>query len=259
MTTSMLVMILMIGVGALLMVAERIFPDQRLEEVPGWWGRVIIVNILQLGIVILGGVTWNIWFARYSLLSLQSTYSLSLQILLAYIAITFVYYWWHRWRHDIQFLWLTCHQLHHSPSRIETITSFYKHPVELIANGILIACINFTVLGISIEAGAWVTCVTAMAEFFYHMNIKTPRWVGYFLQRPEMHRIHHQRGKHYNNFSDLPVWDMLFGTYENPASVTTPCGFKRERELSFTKMLAFDDVNVTSSPTNSTPSDKKGA
>ncbi len=242
-------MMIIIALGALFMVAERVFPDQRLEEVPGWWGRVIIVNILQLGIVLLGGVTWNIWFAKYSLLSLQSTCSFTFQILIAYVVITFVYYWWHRWRHDSQFLWLTCHQLHHSPSRIETITSFYKHPVELIANGILIACINFTVLGITTDAGLWVTFVTAAAEFFYHMNIRTPRWIGFFLQRPEMHRIHHQRGKHYNNFADLPIWDMLFGTYENPPTVTTPCGFRRERELSFVKMLAFDDVNPESSDT----------
>ena len=109
-------------------------------------------------------------------------------------------------------------------------SSFYKHPAELIASGILIAGINFSALGTSTEVGAWVTCVTAMAEFLYHINITTPRWIGYFLQRPEMHRIHHQRGRNYNNFSDLPVWDMLFGTHENPASVTTQCGFKRERE-----------------------------
>jgi hypothetical protein len=30
-------------------------------------------------------------------------------------------------------------------------------------------------------------------EFVYHMNIRTPEWLGYFIQRPESHRVHHLR------------------------------------------------------------------
>jgi hypothetical protein len=30
-------------------------------------------------------------------------------------------YWWHRARHDLNFLWRVCHQIHHSPARIEFI------------------------------------------------------------------------------------------------------------------------------------------
>ena len=242
-----MVLLPIVVLGITLMVLERLFPDQELEHIPGWWLRVVVVNIFQFAIVVLGGMTWNRWFADYSLFLLREV-SLPLQIATAYITITFIYYWWHRIRHDNNFLWLTCHQLHHSASRIETITSFYKHPIELIANGILISSINFALLGISAEAGGWVTIVTAVAEFFYHMNIKTPRWIGYFIQRPEMHRIHHQRGKHYNNFADLPIWDMIFGTYENPKEVSTPCGFKKERELSFIKMLFCKNVNNSLPP-----------
>ena len=77
------------------------------------------------------------------------------------------------------------------------------------------------------------------------MNIKTPRWVGYFFQRPEMHRIHHKRGVHYSNFADLPIWDMIFGTYKNPKDVNSPCGFKEERERKLMDMMIFKDVNPT--------------
>jgi sterol desaturase/sphingolipid hydroxylase (fatty acid hydroxylase superfamily) len=235
--------LLIVAIGLSLMLLERTFPDQQLEVVPGWWLRVVIVNVLQLAIVILGGYTWNVWFSGYSLLGLREQCPLWAQAIIAYVVITFVYYWWHRLRHDIELLWVTCHQLHHSASRIETITSFYKHPNELVVNGVIISAVTFGFLGISTTAGAWVTFVTAMAEFFYHMNIRTPHWIGYFLQRPEMHRIHHQRGKHYNNFADLPIWDMLFGTYENPPTVSTPCGFKPEREAAFVKMLFCRNVN----------------
>ena len=48
------------------------------------------------------------------------------------------------------------------------------------------------------------TGFTAVAEFFYHWNVRTPRWLGPVFQRPESHRVHHKRGYHTNNFSRPP-------------------------------------------------------
>jgi sterol desaturase/sphingolipid hydroxylase (fatty acid hydroxylase superfamily) len=232
-----------IGIGLLLIILERIIPDQKLPHVKGWWLRVIVLNIFQIGILFLGKATWDNWFVGVSLLNTSDYFSEPISGLIGYIAVTFFYYWWHRWRHTINFLWLTMHQVHHSPQRIETITSFYKHPLEIICNSIIIGAINFLILGLTIEAAAWSLLYAALGEYFYHMNIRTPHWVGYFFQRPEMHRIHHERGKHYYNFSDLPVWDMLFGTYKNPRDARTVCGFKPERERRLFDMLLFRNVN----------------
>ena len=54
-----------------------------------------------------------------------STTSVTGGALLGYLAITFIYYWWHRWRHQSDFLWRWLHQVHHSAQRIEVITCFY--------------------------------------------------------------------------------------------------------------------------------------
>lgn len=232
-----------IAIGVLFMVLERIVPDQKLPHVKGWWMRVAILNLFQVGILFLGKITWDKWFQGYSLFHLPSTMNPILGGLIAYLVITFVFYWWHRWRHTINPLWLTMHQIHHSPQRIETITSFYKHPLEIICDSILIGCVNFLLLGLSLESAGWCILFTAIGEYFYHMNIKTPHWVGYFFQRPEMHRIHHERGKHYHNFSDIPLWDMLFGTYKNPKTMYSACGFKPEREHRLIDMLLFKNVN----------------
>jgi len=225
------------------MLLERIIPDQKLPHVKGWWTRVILINVMQLGVIILGSYTWDIWLKKVSIFTLSDTVSPVVGGLLSYLIITFVFYWWHRWRHDIEFLWKTFHQLHHSPQRIETITSFYKHPLEIICNSLIIGSINFLILGLSIESAAYCLLFSSIGEYVYHMNIKTPHVMGYFFQRPEMHRIHHQRSKHYNNFSDLPIWDMLFGTFENPKTVDTACGFKPERENQFKEMLMLKNVN----------------
>jgi len=234
---------LIIGIGLAIMILERIIPDQNLPHVKGWWTRVILINIMQLGVIIIGSYTWDIWLQKVSLFSLSNSVSPVIGGLISYLIITFVFYWWHRWRHDIEFLWSTFHQLHHSPQRIETITSFYKHPLEIICNSLIIGSINFLLLGLSVESAAYCLLLSSIGEYVYHMNIKTPHIMGYIFQRPEMHRIHHKRSKHYNNFSDLPIWDMLFGTFENPKNVDSSCGFKPEREYKFKEMMMFKNVN----------------
>ncbi len=60
---------------------------------------------------------------------------------------------------------------------------------------------------------------------FQHTNVRTPQWLGYFVQRPESHSHHHERGVHARNYSDLPVFDMLFGTFHNPRGFAPATGF----------------------------------
>jgi sterol desaturase/sphingolipid hydroxylase (fatty acid hydroxylase superfamily) len=124
------------------------------------------------------------------------------------------------------------------------ITSFYKHPLEMTVNSILGSLLVYSLMGLDVRAGAIYTFFTAVGEFFYHTNVRTPRWVGYVFQRPEMHRIHHEYGRHRNNYGDFVWWDMLFGTYENPARFTSTCGFDDEKEQRLGTMLAFRDVHA---------------
>ncbi len=76
------------------------------------------------------------------------------------------------------------------------------------------------------------------------MNIKTPRIIGYFFQRPESHRIHHARDrrKHCPNYSDAPLWDLLNGTFENPKVMNEPTGFRGDKETKRMNMILFEDV-----------------
>ena len=162
---------------------------------------------------------------------------------IAYIINTYIFYWWHRARHEVRWMWNCFHQLHHSPKRIEVITSFYKHPLEMTVNSIIGSLLVYSLLGLNLEAGGVYTLCTALGEFFYHTNVKTPQWIGYIFQRPEMHRIHHEYNKHTNNYGDIVWWDMMFGTYENPKEFKSNCGFDNEKEQRLFDMLKFKDVH----------------
>ena len=222
---------------------ERARPGWRLPAVRGWWWRVLAINGAQLAIVVVAGFTWERWAARASLLHLSAHVGPALGGLIAYFIATFVFYWWHRARHESDVLWRFFHQIHHSPQRLEVITSFYKHPIEMAVNSLIGSALVYALLGLTPEAGAVYTLCTALGEFFYHTNVTTPRWVGFFFQRPEMHRIHHEHGRHRNNYGDITWWDMLFGTYENPAEWTQHCGFDDDKEQRLAHMLAYRDVH----------------
>ena len=232
-----------IAVFAFCFVLERVVPGWPLPQVRTWPLRVILVNGVQLGVILLAGLSWERWLSSASVFHLSEHVSPATGGLIAYFIATFVFYWWHRWRHEYSFLWLGFHQIHHSPQRLEVITSFYKHPGEMIVNSILGSLLVYTFLGLSLEAGAIYTLCTALGEFFYHTNVRTPRWVGFFFQRPEMHRIHHQYSRHKNNYGDITWWDMLFGTYENPKAWAQTCGFDDAKEQQLIRMLAYKDVN----------------
>lgn len=215
----------------------------KLPVVKTWPIRVLAINAVQLGVVLIAGITWEKWLSNYSLFHLSDYVSPFMGGFIAYFIATFVFYWWHRLRHESDFLWLAFHQIHHSPQRLEVITSFYKHPAEMVMNSIIGSILVYSFLGLSFEVGAIYTFFTAIGEFFYHTNIKTPRWVGYIFQRPEMHRIHHQYNRHKNNYGDIVWWDMLFGTYENPKEWTEKCGFSPENEERLFEMLRYVDVH----------------
>lgn len=238
------------GVFACCFLLERLVPGWKLPDVPTWTIRVLAINFVQLIIVVVAGFTWEKWLAAYSVFHLSDALGNVPGVgtsvaggVIAYVIATFVFYWWHRWRHTVDFLWTHFHQIHHSPQRLEIITSFYKHPLEMTVNSIIGSLLVYTLLGLSAEAGAIYTLCTALGEFFYHTNVKTPQWIGYIFQRPEMHRIHHEYEKHTSNYGDIVWWDMLFGTYQNPKEFTSTCGFDQEKELRLRDMLRFRDVH----------------
>ena len=231
--------------GATAGALERARPGTVLPQVRGWSRRAACFVALEL--VLVASIVLA-WFAlidpiRSFVLFDMTDYAIWFQVIANWLLSTFVFYWWHRVRHDSNALWRWTHQLHHSPQRIEMVTTFYKHPFEIAGDTVLNLSLSFIVLGVSTEAFfLHATCI-ACCQFFVHMNVATPHWIGLFVQRPEMHRIHHEAGVHRNNYSDLPLWDMLFGTFENPRHRPVQCGFDATREQRVLDMLRMRDVH----------------
>jgi len=232
---------ILMGVATIVfLVVERAYPGRQLPKVSGWYWRALVVNLCQLGITL---ATARLWITLFdvSVFHLSRWNAPLLEGFVGWFVGTFFFYWWHVLRHQNGF-WLIFHQVHHSPARIEVATSFYKHPVEILADAILSAVVLYPLLGCSMMGAFWYNFFAGTGEYFYHANVKTPRWLRFFIQTPELHSIHHEYDVHRYNFSDIPVWDRLFGTYKDTTTFTPRCGFPAGAERKLIAMLLFRDV-----------------
>ena len=237
---------LLMGVSTIaFLVLERVRPGRELPHSRGWYLRAVLINLAQLGITLATARLWIKIFGVHSVLHLSHWGSPLAQGLVAWFIGTFVFYWWHRLRHANGW-WLAFHQIHHSPSRIEIMTSFYKHPIEILCDAALSAIVLYPLMGCSLPGAFWYNFFAGTGEYFYHANVKTPSWLRHLIQTPELHSIHHQLDVHQFNYSDLPIWDRLFGTYKDATAFVERCGFPEGAEARLGEMLAFKDVYAES-------------
>jgi sterol desaturase/sphingolipid hydroxylase (fatty acid hydroxylase superfamily) len=226
----------------LLLAIERRYTARTFNAVPHWriTGAVFFVMVLIVGstVPLLIPVSW---LQQHSLLNLSG---LGLAAIPAgWLAVTFAGYWLHRALHRFDWLWLGAHQLHHSPDRVDLAGAYFAHPLEIVLKVTSSTLISSLVLGLSPLAAALVGVVVALTSLFQHSNIHTPRWLGYLVQRPESHCLHHEYKIHGRNYSDLPLWDMLFGTFANPQHFIGKVGFQLANPPTVLDLLLMRDAH----------------
>ncbi|WP_338846396.1 sterol desaturase family protein [Massilia sp. W12] len=202
------------------------------------------LNLLQAGSALLVGWLFREKLPHWAWFHLPEQIPAPLAGLLAFLITSFLFYWWHRALHQSDFLWRTVHQLHHSPQRLEALSAFYAHPLDS-AGATLLSCFSaYIVLGSGVECAAWATLYSGLFNLYVHSDTRSPRWLGWIIQRPEMHRIHHRFGHHAQNYG-LPLWDWMFGTLDNPIEegAYPQLGFRSDQAERITEMLLGKDVS----------------
>ena len=191
--------------------------------IAGWWGTALEgVHLLDLSI--LG--TWAgaaVGVFTYELL----------------------HYGYHRAAHRFDWLWRWGHQLHHSAESLDAFGAFYLSPLDNLIFTTLSSLVFFPLLGLPVEAGVVGAAFLTFNAVFQHANLRTPRWLGYLIQRPESHSLHHGRGVHGQNYADLPLIDMLFGTFCNPAEHRREVGFEHGASARLGDMLLGRNVSLS--------------
>ncbi len=136
----------------------------------------------------------------------------------AVLALDFWTYWWHRFNHQVPFLW-RFHRAHHSDAQMDVTTGSRFHIGEIVLSNCLRIPL-ILLLGVELwEIVAYETVLLAVIQF-HHANIGLPRVIDRALRcvivTPDMHKVHHSRVQPEtdSNFASLlSIWDRIFRSF----------------------------------------------
>jgi sterol desaturase/sphingolipid hydroxylase (fatty acid hydroxylase superfamily) len=127
-------------------------------------------------------------------------------------------YWWHRFNHQIPFLW-RFHRMHHSDPWMDVTTARRFHPGEILLSSLLRLPL-ILMLGIHLQELLLYGVLMGLVVDFHHANIALPerldRLLRIFVATPAMHKVHHSRIRietDSNYTSLLSFWDRIFGSF----------------------------------------------
>ena len=225
-----------------LMLWEALAPARKLPAVRGWRFRGLAAFAAYFYLSSYLPLWWDGLFARFQLFDLTGlgTWGGALAGLLVYELCAYTY---HRSMHGSDTLWRVFHQMHHSAERLDTAGAWWFSPMDMVGWTAVGSLSLVLLVGVTPEAATVILLTVTFLAIFQHANVRTPRWLGYIVQRPESHAIHHGRGVHRYNYADLPVFDMLFGTFRNPVGYTGESGFYEGASARVADMLLFRDVS----------------
>jgi sterol desaturase/sphingolipid hydroxylase (fatty acid hydroxylase superfamily) len=198
---------------------------------------------LYIAVASYAPLLWDAWLGHVQLLNLEK-WHIAAQIVAGYAGLQFVAYWWHRALHGSDFLWRHLHQMHHSVERMDGWGALYHHPLDTIGFTFAASLALTVIGGLTPAAVMAVSFIGLGAVLLTHANIRTPQWLGVVFQRPEGHGIHHQRGHHRQNYAELAIWDMVFGTWANPRDWNEQAGFEDGASARFVPLLIGRDIST---------------
>ncbi len=234
-----------LSIYAGLMLWEAVLPARKLPHVKHWKVKGLISFLAFFFLSSYLPIWADPWMAQYMLFDLSGL-GTALGVLIGIVGYQFVIYVYHRCVHSSNLLWRVFHQMHHSAERLDTYGAFYFSPTDMISFTFIGSIVFAFFIGLSPQAITVVILLLNFLSIFQHANIRTPQWLGYIIQRPESHSVHHGRGLHQLNYSDLPLWDIVFGTFCNPRSYEKETGFYEGGSAKVKEMLLFKDINKAS-------------
>jgi sterol desaturase/sphingolipid hydroxylase (fatty acid hydroxylase superfamily) len=127
----------------------------------------------------------------------------------------FLYYWLHRFDHEIRFFW-AMHVTHHSSEHMNFTVGFRSsvfQPLYRFVYFIPLALCGFKPVDI-----IFIYAATQIWGIFVHTElIKKMGWLEHIFVTPSHHRVHHASNAKYldrNMGMFLIIWDQLFGTFQ---------------------------------------------
>ena len=133
----------------------------------------------------------------------------------AFFATDFIYYWFHRFSHEVNFLW-AAHVVHHQSEEYNLSVALRQSAFQPFFSSVFYW--PLALVGLPPLVFLTVSAFNTLYQFWIHTRI-----IGKLgplesvLMTPSHHRVHHGRNPKYvdrNHGGNLIIWDKLFGTFQ---------------------------------------------
>ncbi len=159
------------------------------------------------------------------------------------LLLDFMIYWWHRFNHEVKFLW-RFHKVHHLDEFLDVSTAVRFHFGEVIFSSFARA-IFIIATDISLTAVLIAETLLLLSSIFQHSNLRLSealeRKLNLVIVTPAWHWLHHHQKQvdtdsNYGNI--LTCWDRLFGSKNKGKRwLEMPIGLDKQPDVGFMKLL----------------------
>uniref|UniRef100_A0A8C2AX07 Alkylglycerol monooxygenase n=1 Tax=Cyprinus carpio TaxID=7962 RepID=A0A8C2AX07_CYPCA len=132
---------------------------------------------------------------------------------LAFLGVDMGYYWFHRFAHELNFLW-AAHQVHHSSEYYNLSTALRQSVTQQFSSWVF-----YLPLALMVPPSVFAVHIqfNLLYQFWIHTElVKNLGPLEWILNTPSHHRVHHGRNPYCidkNYAGILIIWDRMFGTF----------------------------------------------
>jgi sterol desaturase/sphingolipid hydroxylase (fatty acid hydroxylase superfamily) len=175
-------------------------------------GTMIFSQCVNLAIASVILTTYGWIYNNFAITQFELT---PLNFVWGYILSDFLFYWFHRAGHRINFFW-GAHAGHHSAEELNYAVALRTTIFQRAASFLFYWPMAW--LGFSPQLILTIVAINLVFQFLPHTRVipKLPKWIDYWMNTPYHHRIHHAANPIYwdkNYGGTLIIWDRMFGTY----------------------------------------------
>ncbi len=149
--------------------------------------------------------------------------SVLLQFLIGLVVYDFLYYWNHRWHHEVGFLWLG-HSVHHSGQTFNYSTSLRLGILASLTSWVMF--MPMALIGVPVEMYLAIYSIQLFYQHLIHTRFIPKLGIAEkVFYTPSHHRVHHARNPQYidkNHGCFFIIFDKMFGTYAEEKSHHDP-------------------------------------
>lgn len=136
--------------------------------------------------------------------------------IILFLAIDGLYYWFHRYAHEISLFWGT-HVVHHQSEDYNLSVALRQSAFQSLISGLFY--LPLAILGFDPVPFLLINTLQTLYQFWIHTETihKMPVWFEYIFNTPSHHRVHHGRNPKYidkNHGGTLIIFDRMFGTFQ---------------------------------------------